>query len=220
MNISKKLKRLRESRGMTQKEAASALRIACSSYRLYETRDNKLPPADVLARICQLFGVSADFLLDLSAEESAQPVSVPEELRADASAVMRAAAALCELEGSRPYDRPALIVYRQIIQQLAQLVEASDAKHAELLAQFPAYREEDRPGRLPEDLREKLLAQTVNGSVDEDLRQLARAGASYSEEIEKLVTAATLNVSALIRSSLGQDLGAAPSALHVPAIKK
>ena len=108
MNISIKLKRLRESRGWTQNQAAEALGIACSTYRLYEKTGGRLPPAEVIAQICRVFSVSSDFLLDLSTEEQAQPLTVSEDLREPAGALMKEAAALCELENSRPYDRPAL----------------------------------------------------------------------------------------------------------------
>ena len=220
MNISIKLKLLRESRGWTQNQAAEALGIACSTYRLYEKTGGRLPPAEVIAQICRVFSVSSDFLLDLSTEEQAQPLTVSEDLREPAGALMKEAAALCELENSRPYDRPALFVACQILQQIEKLLEGADARHAELLAVAPAYKDEKKPGKLPKDLRDLLLAQTVEGAVDEDLRQIAKAGAAYSEDVEKLAAEAVLNVSALIRSSLAEELGAASPSFTVPQIKK
>lgn len=220
MIISNKLKTLRESREWSQKKAAKEIGVAYSSYRLYEGDDEHLPPLDVIGRICRVYSVSADYLLGLLPDERDLPTNISEDLREEAAALMKEAATLCELENSRPYDRPALLVSGQILRQISKLIEGADARHAELLAVAPAYKDEKKPGKLPKDLRDLLLAQTVEGAVDEDLRQIAKAGAAYSEDVEKLAAEAVLNVSALIRSSLAEELGAASPSFTVPQIKK
>ncbi len=220
MNISDKIKHLREKSGLTQRQLADELGVPYSTFRAYETSGEKAPPVDVVMKICRRFSVSADYLLGLAPAEGLPPVSVPEELRADAASVMKAAAALCEREGSRPYPRSSLPVFRQILQQLDDLIAGSDEKYAALIASSPEYARADRPGRLPEELRDKLLAQTVEGSVDPELLQLARAGSDYSAAVEALVHAAVIKISALLQSSLGPDLGASSSVrFSVPAIK-
>lgn len=61
--FSDRLREIREKRGLTQAEAAAAIEIAPSSYSAYELgRQN--PRADVIVRMCKVFNVSADWLLE------------------------------------------------------------------------------------------------------------------------------------------------------------
>lgn len=47
---------------MPQKDVATALRLPVTTYANYE-QGTRLPPLDVLVLICDLFDVSADYLL-------------------------------------------------------------------------------------------------------------------------------------------------------------
>lgn len=60
--FSARLRHARESAGVTQQEAADAVYLEIKSYRRYE-RARSQPSLVTLTRLCDLFGVSADWLL-------------------------------------------------------------------------------------------------------------------------------------------------------------
>ena len=211
MIISNELKRLREEAGLSQRELADRLEIGFSTLRSYEKGD-RIPPADVIVRICRFFSVSSDFLLGLSASEDVQPVSVQEDLRADAAAVMKAAAALCEREGSRTFSRSVLPIYRRILQLLGDLTDGTDESYARLIAEFPEYAVSDRPGALPEELRLKVLTQVAeSGAVDPELQKLVSAGKAYSDGVKKLAGSAAMEIAALVQTAIATEFSASGS---------
>ena len=57
-----RLKELRKEKRMTQKDVATALRLPVTTYADYE-QGTRLPPLGVFVLICDLFDVSADYLL-------------------------------------------------------------------------------------------------------------------------------------------------------------
>jgi len=57
-----RIKMARESAGVTTKEAANAVFLAVESYRNYEMGRCQ-PTPETLKTLCDLFGVSADWLL-------------------------------------------------------------------------------------------------------------------------------------------------------------
>ena len=60
-----KLKHLRESKNITQKELAEKLGIVKSSVSAYEM-DRTYPSISILREICTIFNVSADYMLGLT----------------------------------------------------------------------------------------------------------------------------------------------------------
>lgn len=56
------LKKARERKGITKKQAAKALGISDSAYRNYEL-GNREPNNSLLVRLADLYGVTTDFLL-------------------------------------------------------------------------------------------------------------------------------------------------------------
>lgn len=56
------MKELREDRDVRQKEIAAYLGIDQRMYSRYETGQNALP-VDLIGRLCDFYGVSADYLL-------------------------------------------------------------------------------------------------------------------------------------------------------------
>lgn len=64
MEFCKKLKTLRLEKGLTQKQVSIQLEVTDSCYRNYELGIRE-PSLDVLKKICQVFDVSADYLLGL-----------------------------------------------------------------------------------------------------------------------------------------------------------
>ena len=62
--MGKKLKELREERGLTQKQVADALKIHSVTYLHYE-KGQREPPLSLLADMAKFFGESVDYLLGL-----------------------------------------------------------------------------------------------------------------------------------------------------------
>lgn len=60
-----RLRLLRQTKGLTQKQLADALSLTKSVVSAYET-DVRLPSYDILLRISAIFGVTTDFLLGVS----------------------------------------------------------------------------------------------------------------------------------------------------------
>ncbi len=62
--MGKRLKELREERGLTQKQVADALKIHSVTYLHYE-KGQREPPLSMLADMAKFFGESVDYLLGL-----------------------------------------------------------------------------------------------------------------------------------------------------------
>ena len=65
--LGKRLKELREEKGLTQKEVAKKLNLHSVTYLHYE-KDQREPPLKVLMEMAIFFDVSTDYLLGLSNE--------------------------------------------------------------------------------------------------------------------------------------------------------
>ena len=63
--LGKKLKELREERGLTQKQVADALKIHSVTYLHYE-KGQREPPLSLLAEMAKFYGESVDYLLGLA----------------------------------------------------------------------------------------------------------------------------------------------------------
>lgn len=82
-----RLKLLREENGLTHTDLAASLEVSFAQiYRLESGRAS--PDADVLTRMAELFGVSADYLLGRSNERNAQVTE--DSLSDDERAVLNA----------------------------------------------------------------------------------------------------------------------------------
>lgn len=57
------LKKIRKDKGLTQKEVADAINITQTCLANYESGRN-YPDVQILKRLCDFFGVTADYLLD------------------------------------------------------------------------------------------------------------------------------------------------------------
>lgn len=82
-----RLREIRESKQLTQIDAAKLFSVSNSAYSLYE-RGKREPSFDVLRNICGAFDVSVDYLLGLSdtpqrTAVSIRPMSVPRDPYAD-----------------------------------------------------------------------------------------------------------------------------------------
>ena len=65
--LGKRLKELREEKGLTQKQLAEQLNLNSVTYLHYE-KDQREPPLKVLAEMAVFFEVSTDYLLGLTDE--------------------------------------------------------------------------------------------------------------------------------------------------------
>lgn len=65
VDFGERLKSLRQSKGLTQKQLSDKLGLTKSVISAYET-DLRLPSYDVLKHIAAIFGVTTDYLLGMS----------------------------------------------------------------------------------------------------------------------------------------------------------
>ena len=77
--IGKRLKELRQQKGLTQPELAKRLNISVSSIGMYET-DAREPSDEIKTKIADFFNVTVDYLLGIDREYGAS--SIPEEHQA------------------------------------------------------------------------------------------------------------------------------------------
>ena len=66
-STARKLRELRVGNGMSQTDVAKELGISQQTYSKYENLDKAAPiDSDTIKKICALYGVSADYLLDIN----------------------------------------------------------------------------------------------------------------------------------------------------------
>lgn len=75
-----RLRALRQSRNLTQKQLADQLRLTKSVISAYET-DLRLPSYDILIKISSIFGVTTDYLLGANHEQLVDVSELNEEDR-------------------------------------------------------------------------------------------------------------------------------------------
>ena len=64
-DFAKRLRELRQEKGMTQQQIAALLNLKQQSYLRYENGTGE-PSLNTLIRLTQIFGVSSDYLLGIS----------------------------------------------------------------------------------------------------------------------------------------------------------
>ena len=67
VELTEKLIQLRKENNLKQKELASRIGIAYTTYNAYETKDIT-PPVDIIIKIAKYFNVSTDYLLGIDNE--------------------------------------------------------------------------------------------------------------------------------------------------------
>jgi len=77
--LGKRIQELRKEAGLTQQELAKKINISHPQIVRYEIK-NVQPPADVLKRIADVFGVSIDFVVNGDTNEKAQQTLKDAEL--------------------------------------------------------------------------------------------------------------------------------------------
>lgn len=78
MHMGEKLKKLRNSRKMTQRDLAQLLGVSKSVISYYESGDRS-PSYDTLVRLARIFHTSTDYLLDLTEQRSLDISGLSEE---------------------------------------------------------------------------------------------------------------------------------------------
>lgn len=76
--MGEKLKRLRLEKGLTQKQVAEQIGLSIKGYNFYELNLRE-PPNDTLKKLCNIFNVSADYLLGLEREREKESSSMNNE---------------------------------------------------------------------------------------------------------------------------------------------
>ncbi len=76
--MGEKLKRLRLEKGLTQKQVAEQIGLSIKGYNFYELNLRE-PPNDTLKKLCNIFNVSADYLLGLEREREEESGSMNNE---------------------------------------------------------------------------------------------------------------------------------------------
>lgn len=85
--IGKKIRSIRESRGLTQKDLAKAIGVSNSRISNWEQGINR-PDADILTALCRELHVSADELLDTGERvNSEKPSAIPDEGLSEIAAI-------------------------------------------------------------------------------------------------------------------------------------
>lgn len=78
VDFGNRLRALRVSKGWTQGELASQLRLTKSVVSAYET-SLRYPSYDILVRICSIFSVSSDYLLGIEKQSTADITGLSKE---------------------------------------------------------------------------------------------------------------------------------------------
>lgn len=72
-----RLREIRRSRNLTQKQVADYLGIAQQSYRRYEVVDIKTISPDTILKLAKFFGISVDYILEISDKEIEKGYKIP-----------------------------------------------------------------------------------------------------------------------------------------------
>lgn len=75
--FSEKFKKLRQAYGLTQVKMADKLNVSASAIGMYEQGRRK-PDSEMLKKICKVFNVSVDYLLDVTVNNENEQKSVDE----------------------------------------------------------------------------------------------------------------------------------------------
>lgn len=78
MEFGKKLKELRKNKGLTQAQLGELIGVTKSVVSFYELQERS-PSPDVLIKLSQVFHVSTDYLLGLSAKETVDVTGLEDE---------------------------------------------------------------------------------------------------------------------------------------------
>lgn len=138
--IGERIEKTRITAGMTRAELAEACEINTKTLGTYE-RGSRNPAPDLIAKICEVLGVSADYLLGLTDQPDrpkADPDLKPEQLT-DAAAIADAAYSVAGLDKVAPYTRNCLPVIREIIEELEELQGDTDNIYDDIREQHPAF---------------------------------------------------------------------------------
>lgn len=167
--FSRRLTGLREHHRYTQAAVASGVGVAASSIGFYE-KGEKIPNAEILAKLCLFYHVPADYLLGFTDDAGIADLS-SDSVKDDASRLLDAAAMLITRESHVDYNRDILGPVADIVERIGGLVADADESFAELREKYPAFSRSDPYGSVGADL--KTLAEAMLGlsNMEDDLKQ-------------------------------------------------
>lgn len=169
--IGERITKIREERGLSRAEVAAACEKTLRAYSAYERGDNN-PPADVLARICEVLNVSADYLLGLTDQpERPEP---KHDLRPDqvsaAAKISSSTYSIAKLDKAAPFTRNCLPIVQDIVGEILELQGSADLIYEKTCEQYPAFAisdlttEEDRRRiRINEQLNDPQAIEFIAG---------------------------------------------------------
>lgn len=138
--FTERLIKTREARGLSRSELAEACGVNLRAFAAYERNENK-PKVAVLAKICEVLDVSADYLLgltDLPNRQQPDPDLRPEQLSAAAS-ISEIVYSIAELDASAPHARDCLPVILDIVGDLQELQLETENTYDDIREQHPAF---------------------------------------------------------------------------------
>lgn len=74
--LSSRIKKLREERGLKQKDVAAIINVNANTYCRYENGE-RTPPPDVIAKLADVFNVTSDYLLGRNGKKTENVPTIP-----------------------------------------------------------------------------------------------------------------------------------------------
>jgi len=168
-SFSRRLTALRERNRYTQAAVAAGVGVAASSIGYYE-KGEKIPNAEILAKLCQFYHVPADYLLGFT--DDAGVADLPEgPTKDDASRLLDEVAMLIARESRVDYDRNILGPVADIIERIGGLIADADESFAELREKYPAFSRSDPYGSMGADIKSLTEAMLGLSKMPEGLEQ-------------------------------------------------
>ncbi len=111
-----RLKYLRETISLTQKQLADAVNTTRASIASYESGNNT-PPAEVLISLATFFNVSTDYLLGLTSTSMPYKNAVPISLVSEEKALLETYRLLSEQAKGKLQERAKMLLEDELLQQ-------------------------------------------------------------------------------------------------------
>lgn len=139
--LSRRLRKLREEKGISQEYLSNLVGVTQSSIGNYE-RGEKLPNADTLRKICEVFNVSADYLLGISGEANYQsPLlkAVPKGAMESYNKVISSLGEMVSYGCTSEYKFNAMKHYASIFTMLLEIDEVVAEEVARMKSLYPDF---------------------------------------------------------------------------------
>lgn len=200
--FSKRLQKLRADKGCSRADMASEIGIPLSSIGNYE-RGDKIPNAEIIAKLCEYYRVPADYLLCLTDQTVIRewPPAVPTGAASYIESLKKTTEAMLSDSFHSPYGSDALRYYVEIFEMLRE-IDAIVVDETQKMAQkYPGFISFGRLDAIEIDgvgLREALI-QRKKGALDYVAAYDNALGA-----IQGRIAEVGANISHLIKGKISQ----------------